>query len=451
MIDSRFLSLDTRIDGILEGDSTYNTVSTSRIADGERYLVLGEDTEYQYHNCIVSNNNGTLSAVPARKGMPPVIDNRGNILSYNGTSWEGIGHVGAIMVDDIIDFICVDTDSSSVKSKFRNKAGVKFLQTLDVYNGVAGILVSTGNDVTCVISTKGTASSYKDIVNVGFWYLANNEDGKVYYTMPFSTSSTDGQVPIAIEVGVGTVVIHKATGRAYTYNSTAHKWVQASDISVRHVDNVVDLNYTSSSYDSDIAPAGVKFISTNSVGGYNGYTIYTSNGQGGTTNNLVLSGSEGLNPDEYWVADMNGYLYYYISGASACIECGKVDENELIISKVDYSMYRFDDTINAPNGGLVKLGGNSSSSGSSTVATGSGITNEVFTLSASNISNKSITLSSSVASGKTDSVLVFLGGAVHTAGTDFSVSGSTISWNGLALDTAGLKQSDKLVVQYMPA
>lgn len=69
-----------------------------------------------------------------------------------------------------------------------------------------------------------------------------------------------------------------------------------------------------------------------------------------------------------------------------------------------------------------------------------------FTLSPTDITNKFVTLSVSP-SNPTLTVLQVIGGPVQSYTSDFSVSGSTLSWSGLFLDGV-LVSGDKLIVQY---
>lgn len=73
-------------------------------------------------------------------------------------------------------------------------------------------------------------------------------------------------------------------------------------------------------------------------------------------------------------------------------------------------------------------------------------TTERFTLSALNISNKSVTLAHTPATPNT--ILVNpIGGIPQNYAVDFTVSGATLSWNGLFLDGV-LEENDVLLISY---
>ena len=76
---------------------------------------------------------------------------------------------------------------------------------------------------------------------------------------------------------------------------------------------------------------------------------------------------------------------------------------------------------------------------------------ERHTLNAAEVSAKSFSLSHPVATGREAQVMLSIGGVAQLAGTDFSVSGSTVSWNGLGLDNIGLVEGDVFVVHYVKA
>lgn len=71
---------------------------------------------------------------------------------------------------------------------------------------------------------------------------------------------------------------------------------------------------------------------------------------------------------------------------------------------------------------------------------------DLFTLSNTDITNKFVNLSSAPSSA-TKTTLIVIGGPMQDYGTDFTVSGSQLSWSTLFLDGV-LVSGDKLVVQY---
>lgn len=71
---------------------------------------------------------------------------------------------------------------------------------------------------------------------------------------------------------------------------------------------------------------------------------------------------------------------------------------------------------------------------------------EKFTLNAGDIAAKNISLSRTpVSASKT--LLIVIGGSEQDYGVDYTVSGSTLDWNGLTLDGV-LESGDKLIVIY---
>lgn len=71
---------------------------------------------------------------------------------------------------------------------------------------------------------------------------------------------------------------------------------------------------------------------------------------------------------------------------------------------------------------------------------------DTVTLNGTDITNKYVTLSGTPAN-VADTVLSIIGGSAQEYGTDFTVSGTTLSWNGLWLDGV-LETGDKLIIQF---
>lgn len=69
-----------------------------------------------------------------------------------------------------------------------------------------------------------------------------------------------------------------------------------------------------------------------------------------------------------------------------------------------------------------------------------------FTLSGTDITNKSVTLSAAPTTAS-DTRLAVIEGIEQDYGVDFTVSGSTLDWNGLGLESL-LVAGDKIIVVY---
>jgi hypothetical protein len=77
---------------------------------------------------------------------------------------------------------------------------------------------------------------------------------------------------------------------------------------------------------------------------------------------------------------------------------------------------------------------------------GSGYIVNEFTLSSTDISNKFVTLTASPTNPSL-SVLEVIGGPTQRYGSDYSISGSTLTWSGLFLDGV-LEAGDQLIIQF---
>ncbi len=71
---------------------------------------------------------------------------------------------------------------------------------------------------------------------------------------------------------------------------------------------------------------------------------------------------------------------------------------------------------------------------------------DTITLNGTNITNKNVTLSGTPTT-PSDTVLHVVTGVVQEYSVDFTVSGTTLSWNGLGLDGV-LEAGDRLIVQF---
>lgn len=72
-------------------------------------------------------------------------------------------------------------------------------------------------------------------------------------------------------------------------------------------------------------------------------------------------------------------------------------------------------------------------------------------LTAAEITAQSFTLATAVKSGYESGVILFFSGVAQIAGTDFTASGSTISWENKGLADINLKADDVILLHYVPA
>ena len=76
---------------------------------------------------------------------------------------------------------------------------------------------------------------------------------------------------------------------------------------------------------------------------------------------------------------------------------------------------------------------------------------ETHVLTAAEATAKSFNLSNAVKTGEETNIMLFVNGIPQIAGTDFTVSGSNISWNGKGLDDIELIEDDVFIVHYVKA
>ena len=134
-------------------------------------------------------------------------------------------------------------------------------------------------------------------------------------------------------------------------------------------------------------------------------------------------------------ASLTDHKIYTSNGSTATGET--LSEGGFFFNKEDNSLYVFNGSA------FIKIGG--SSGAGETSAT------EVHTLTAAEVTAKGFTLSNAVASGQEGNVLLFVSGIAQTVGTDFTASGTSISWTNKGLDTLGLVEGDIIIVHYVKA
>lgn len=405
MIDRRFISTSFVVNGTVDSFPENPTANVQYLVQGAS---SGELSDYE--NYIIRYNGTAWEYIPPRSDMLEIINSQtGEILHYDGTNWIVAANTSFITVDDIVDF---DYAGSNDDPKINGIVGATFISSKEAGNyDNYHIYVSTGKDTNAICK------------NVSEGYRVAVSSNRKIFTADSGECFTD-----SVTANEKDVILLKVTGALYRHDGT--KYVPIGSEGVVFVDNVVNLDYRDNSQDALVAVKGTKFISINGAGPYSNYIYYTANGTDSPDTAEITANSTvtvAVLKDGVIHSYNNGYWEPYLVPSTGCI----------IISKADSSMYIKDGTTKK----FIAVGGSG----------GSGLKNESFTLTSSNINNKSITIVGNIASGSESSVLCFVGGTVHFAGTDFTASGDSISWNGKNLDTVGLKEGDTFVVQYMKA
>ena len=103
------------------------------------------------------------------------------------------------------------------------------------------------------------------------------------------------------------------------------------------------------------------------------------------------------------------------------------------------------EVLNSATGQILRYDGSAWSVVASTGGGSASITTETHTLTAEEVSAKSFTLTGTPAAG---TVSLSIQGLIQTEGTDYSISGGTISWTDKELANVGLMAGDIFVIQY---
>ena len=167
------------------------------------------------------------------------------------------------------------------------------------------------------------------------------------------------------------------------------------------------------------AATGATFLNTTDA------KLYTA-----TATNTWDSGTLTTSGSRY--ASSSNHKIYQSDGSA--LASSNILNGDMFLNKEDGTVYAYD----ADTSAFVKV--NSSSVEFVT---------ETHSLTAAEVSAKSFSLANSVASGKENNTLLFVAGIAQTAGTDFTASGNTISWNGKELDAIGLHEGDAFIIHYV--
>lgn len=130
-------------------------------------------------------------------------------------------------------------------------------------------------------------------------------------------------------------------------------------------------------------------------------------------------------------ASTSDFNIYQSDGTALTHEA--VPNGGLFLNKADGCIYVYDASVPA----FVRQSG------------GSDYFTEPHTLTAAEAAAKTFSLTHSIATGQESNTLLFVDGIAQIAGTDFTASGSSISWDNKGLDHIGLREGDVLLVHYI--
>ena len=170
------------------------------------------------------------------------------------------------------------------------------------------------------------------------------------------------------------------------------------------------------------ASAGDSFFKTDNA------KLYTA-----TAADTWDSGTATTNGSRY--ASSTDHKIYTSDGSATTSE--NVSDGGFFLNKEDNCLYVYNGLT------FVKIGGNSGAAVSTAT--------DFHTLTAAEATAKSFTLNNTVKHGEEANVLLFVSGVAQAAGTDFIVSGNSISWNNKGLDSIGIIAGDNFIIHYVKA
>ena len=217
----------------------------------------------------------------------------------------------------------------------------------------------------------------------------------------------------------GLELLNAETGEILGYNGSAWavKTVLSGADSIMPVLAIVQTGTTLPA----TATIGDKFLNTDDNKLYTATAADTWD-----SGTAIVNGSRYASSTDFKIYESNGSV---VTGAN-------ISDGRIFLNKEDSCVYVYNSTTAT----FSKLG----SQTAETVV-------EYHTLTAEEATAKSFTLENSVATGKEASVMLSVCGIMQNAGTDYTVSGNSISWINKALNNIGLMAGDTFVIHYIKA
>ena len=212
-------------------------------------------------------------------------------------------------------------------------------------------------------------------------------------------------------------VLNLDTGEVLSFNGTA--WTAIFSL-YEPVAPVLAIVPTGSTLPAS-ASAGDSFLNTADA------KLYTA-----TAADTWDSGTLAANGSRY--ASFSDHKIYQSNGS--VLSAISIIDGDMFLNKEDGAVYAYDATASA----FIKVNGYPVE-----------FVTEAHILTAGEVTAKNFTLTNSVASGKENNTLLFVSGVAQAVGTDFTVSGNTISWDNKELDTIGLLEGDVFIAHYVKA
>jgi len=273
------------------------------------------------------------------------------------------------------------------------------------------------------VTVQGIANSPADNPTAGTQYIVgSNPTGVFAGATANSIARYDGSAWSFTAPKAGELeAINLQTGEILRFNGSA--WITAITISTfETIAPVLAVVPTGTALPAT-ADAGDAFLNTSDA------KLYTA-----TAANTWDAGTATANGSRY--ASSTDFKIYQSDGSA--LTATNIPNGGWFLNKEENALCIYDASVPA----FVKLGGNSDSDSISTAT-------EIHTVTAQEVTAKSFSLSHAVASGQEDNVLLFVSGVAQAVGTDFTASGSSISWTNKGLDSLGLVEGDTFIVHYI--
>jgi hypothetical protein len=446
LLDRRFLNLSLAVQGIANKPADNPTA-------GIQYIVGSNGTDAfagVAPNSIARYNGSAWEFMPPKAGELEVLDvSSGQFKSFNGSNWEVLTLSGS------------SSDSDTSSSVVVVKSVVYYApNTRKLPADFAGLwLVSDSNKLRRV---PGFTYIDRDEnhLEASFDVVAGINTGKIYTY----DSETGVYSPSAILHGQ--IVFSILDNSFYSLGDNSLVLLGRA-ANILPVDYVVDYFDNSSAYGEEyfafiqssglqetIADGGHGLAFTCGETGWrlNSYSTEFENYQDSTANLPVGSRVafrfnfyEGSDSVSYKPnADYNGVTYggiVTITGNNpGDISILNLIDGDTFLSKHDNSLYLYRESDKS----FSKIAVQGSSSGGSSGETFT----EAHSLTAAEATAKAFSLTHNIAAGSENSVICFVSGIAQIPGTDFTASGSSISWNNKGLDAIGLEAGDTFLLYY---
>ena len=425
LLDRRFLNISLAVKGIANEPAANPTVGTQYIVGDEPSGAFANFTQ----NYIARYNGSAWEAFSPKTGGLEVLNLSNNqFLLYNGSTW--VSTASLTTEDENIPIIVVKAVGISPATSPDGYFGVYLSMSAQhvekaLYDGASsGLFELTENDKFLSLTDNKiytcTAVDNHDYAVTGTFSASLPKNGQIIF------NSDEQEMAF------------------YRYDGYDNKIVLLGSIkNLKPVDKIIDA-FTFQFFEDD--DAVTTYQNSHATEGYT-FTlfdrVYSYSASGGWTMSTLSEGDRflALNFQDTLQPRIYEYIDSYGDSFASAFSYDSLFNGNIFLNKADGALYFYNGST------VVKLSGSSSGSSGTSLQ----YLTEVHTLTAQEISNNAFSLLNFIASGQESNILCFVDGVAQAAGTDFSASGNSITWNNKGLADVGLVAGDVFILHYVKA